>query len=503
MLENVFPTSELKRFSRFQKNAFYEKSVSTNDLDIELKSGWKVKKHKKRNSIIVKEKSKADQLESRVWTMLYKMGFSYMSGKGGCFLQINPNDEQSPKTQIDVVAIDDEVGLSIECKSVIIEKRLTSFQDVISKHSNIRQKFSSSVSDQFKIETKCKRKISSIIFTWDIHVTENDKKRANEFNVHLFDNNELQYYESLVEQIGPAARYQLFSDLFPGQHIPGLEIRIPALRTKIGKLTYYTFSIKPEYLLKIAYISHRTKGSKSDIDTYQRMVKKTRLKKIAAYISNNGIFPTNIVININRKNHVRFDKAEKSGDDVGSLLGYITISATYGCAWVIDGQHRLLAYSGHKNANRDYLNVLAFEELPSKKQTDLFIDINNEQKSVKRTLLLELASNLEWDSNDPIEKVKAVITRVILKINEDSNSSLYNRIYTSDEKTTDTKCISLTSLHDALDKRLYIVDEKKGLYGPLWRLSSDDMLIRTKKVIMDWLNTIHDKIGRASCRERV
>jgi len=90
---------------------------------------------------------------------------------------------------------------------------------------------------------------------------------------------DLEYYEKLTAHIGPAAKYQFFADMLPGKSVPGLAIRVPCVRTRIGAFNCYTFPISPEYLLKIfRNVSHRSKGKASDVHTYQRMLAKARVE---------------------------------------------------------------------------------------------------------------------------------------------------------------------------------------------------------------------------------
>jgi DNA sulfur modification protein DndB len=145
------------------------------------------------------------------------------------------------------------------------------------------------------------------MFISNIVLSENDKLRAKEANVILLDECDLDYYETLVAHIGPAARYQLLAELLPGKTVPNLDLKVPAIRARMGGANCYTFSISPEYLLKIAYVSHRAKGKASDVNTYQRMISKGRLNKIRQYIDDDGIFPTNIVVNLekNKLSHLQ------------------------------------------------------------------------------------------------------------------------------------------------------------------------------------------------------
>src|SRR5207302_10800908 len=95
-------------------------------------------------------------------------------------------------------------------------------------------------------------------------ISEEDKQRAKEGKIILFRENELSYYETLVAHLGPAAKYQFLADMLPGKNIPGLNMRVPAIKARMGRFTCYSFSIPPEYLLKISYVSHRSKGRESD-----------------------------------------------------------------------------------------------------------------------------------------------------------------------------------------------------------------------------------------------
>jgi len=494
MIENILPREKLIGFARQQALDTFRKTIREKDLEEAQSDGWKIRRKNKQSISVVKPKKKWENFDSRVWTILYRMGFTHMSGKGGAQLVISPSDPKGPKTQIDVVAIDEEVALCVECKSFETPKKDPKFPERLAKHVATRKAFANAVDALLPIERK--RHIATIMFTFDIILTENDFKRAEEANAVLFDAHDLDYFEALVKHLGPAARYQFLAEVFRGRPIAGLEIRVPCVRTKMGGFTCYTFSIKPEYLLKVAYIAHRAKGKAIDVDAYQRMISKNRLKKICEYIDSDGIFPTNIVINVEQEKYIRFDRGKQEGDQSGALFGWLTLSPSYGAAWIIDGQHRLFAYSGHSRSETSHLSVLAFEGLPSSKQAQLFVDINSEQRAVKRSLLVELDATLKWDAEEEEKRIDAVISKTGLALDEDLDSPLRSRILLSDVKRTDTRCVSLTSLASALDKPgFYIIKKHKGIteYGPLWRANSSDCLRRTIRILKGWLSPIAER----------
>lgn len=493
MIENIFTREELLGFSRKQSQDKVKKSVKKKDLQDALDDGWQFDKKNKKTVSVFKKKVRAKELESRVWTVLYRMGFEYMSGDGGAQLSISPDDDRSPKDQLDVVAIDGEVAVCVECKSYKSPKNDPRFPEKLARHAERRKKFAIAVRNLLPPEQK--RHVGTVMFTWDLILRENDGKRAEEANVILFDEHDLQYFEALVKHLGPAARYQFLAEVFRGRVIAGLEVKVPALQTKMGDYICYSFSVKPEYLLKIGYVAHRAKGKAIDVDAYQRMIKKSRLKKIGAYISKGEIFPTNIVINIEEKRHIRFDRGKQHGDKTGAMFGWLTLSPSYGSAWIIDGQHRLFAYSGHDRSRSSYLNVLAFKGLPAHKHAQMFVDINSEQKRVKRSLLVELDATLKWDSPEDEKRIDAIISRVGMALDEDKDSPLRGRILPSDAKKTATRCVSLTSFTAALRKPgFFIAGKKKGVvdYGALWRPESNDALRRTLRVTKSWLRPISE-----------
>jgi DGQHR domain-containing protein len=419
------------------------------------------------------------------------MRFPLLSGAGGAELVLEPKNARSPTTQIDVAALDDEIAIAIECKSCEVPTKRPQFQGELGKHALVRDRFTASARTQFPATHK--RQVVLAMFLSNILLSENDRTRAGDQNIMLFEDSDLDYYEQLVAHLGPAARYQFLADMLPGKTVPGLELRLPAIKTRMGGFNCYSFSITPDYLLKISYVSHRSKGKRSDVSTYQRMLQKGRLNKIREYITEEGIFPTNIVINID-KNRLQFERIHQEGDSEESgIAGWLSIRPTYKSAWIIDGQHRLFAYSGHERAARSRLSVLAFDGLDPSEQAKLFIDINAKQKSVKRSLLQELYAELHWNAEDDAIRVRAIISKAIQDMDSDPESPLYERIQTADVGKDDIRCISLTSLYGAIEKAsFHIGKEKKGHvleYGPLWAGSNEATLKRTEHIVNQWLNT--------------
>lgn len=498
MLRNIVETKNLQGLARAKSKPYTTKTIKNALVEEELSQGWIVDKHYQRTTRLKKEKPHYIRLEDRVWVLLHRMGFTHLASAGGAVLVLDPKANDSPKTKIDVVGLDDEIALAVECKSSEQLSKRPQFQEELGKFALVRQNFAAAVNSQFKKDVK--RQVVLAMFLSKIILSKNDKERAKDNNILLFDDRDLDYYERLVKHTGIAAKYQLFCEMLPNKPIQGLEIRLPAIRTKIGGSWCYSFCISPAYLLKIAYVSHRSKGKGADIDTYQRMVKKSRLDRIREYISGGGIFPTNIVINLDKKrlefHRISQDTTNEYGDKKG-IFGWLTIRPSYKSAWIIDGQHRLYAYSGHEKAEKDVLPVLAFEDLKPSQQANLFVEINSKQKAVRKSLLDELFAELKWDSDDPKDRVAAIISKTYQYLNIDPESALYGKIMPVDVTKDTIRCISLTSLCSATEKCNFYIHKTRRDHilecGSFWQGDSEATLKRTVYMINNWLNLVKGK----------
>jgi DNA sulfur modification protein DndB len=497
MIENIFPIDEVRALARRKRRSYMQKRVPPDQLDTVLADGWRAVGRRRKGSIQVRRDKPVDVLlEDRVWSCLFQMGFKLLSGDRGCKLPLDPREEGGPATQIDVLAIDDQVAIAVECKSAVAPRKEPRFQEELAKHGVIRERLGRALNAQFP--SGVKRRVILSLFTSNLLLTENDRKRAEDQHISVFDENDLGYYEALVRQLGPAARYQFLCDLIPGGSVPGLDLTVPAVKARMGGFECYTFCATPEYLLKISYVAHRAKGKGSDVNTYQRMVSKGRLNKIRKYISDNGIFPTNLVLSIQDPSLFRFDRGKQEGDGADATFGWLHLTPTYKSAWIIDGQHRLFAYSGHPKAATSVLPVLAFVGLPASEQAQLFIDINGEQRRVKPSLLEELFAELHWNSSDDEERIAAIISKAIQQVDEDVESPFYGRILKADEPRNPKRCISLTAMFKALENPgFYSLKARKGKiveYGPLWAVENESTLGRTSAVLNAWFNDIRHAV---------
>ncbi|MDO9579142.1 MAG: hypothetical protein Q7J06_01030, partial [Bacteroidales bacterium] len=202
MLHNIYPSNQLRSLFRSKYTEYEAKSVHPKLVEEFISEGWVIEKRNKNSVRIRRPKSHGTLLEDKVWLLFYRMGFSYLSAAGGAKLSLSAKEPKGPQSQIDVVAIDDEVAIAIECKSSEKHAKRPQFQEELGKLSLIREKFSHSVNNQYS--SKAKQQIVLAMFITNIGLSDHDKERAKQANVQIFEEKDIEYYQQLVNHIGPA-----------------------------------------------------------------------------------------------------------------------------------------------------------------------------------------------------------------------------------------------------------------------------------------------------------
>lgn len=492
MIKNIVRNIDCASIARKRKVDFITKTVQKSAVTEMLAEGWTIHSKNAKSTRLKKQKEASIQGEDRWWMLSYQLGFELLSGDQKIATSSTQPEDEEPLL-FGLASINNEVA--IFAKVIVEPLKRAELKNIVEELQKKREAIIRNLAAQFPASAK--RQTVFLLITINTKLKAQEREELEAAKVAVFDDQDIDYYEKLCSHLGPAAKYQLLADLLPGKTIPALAIRVPAVKTKIGGTSAYTFAISPEYLLQIAYVSHRTKGKASDVDTYQRMVVKSRLSTIRKYISDDGIFPTNIVLNLD-KSSVRFERIKQTHSTVDELdsgiLGWLDIKPTYKSAWIIDGQHRLYAYSGHERASTSHLSALAFEGLSASKQAQLFIDINAKQKSVKQSLLQELYAELHWDAQDPSVRIRAIVSKAIQVLDQDKSSPFFERIQTADSTRDSVRCISITSIFGALEKQgFFIAKERRGEileYGPLWSGDNQSTLKRTVFVLNNWFEPI-------------
>ncbi len=444
--ERLVSEDELKRAKRERNTPFYTKTIFRSSLEDESAEGWAfladLKNPKKVK--VKKDKPQDEVFEDSVWTMFSNLGFSVMNRDKHFVMAYGSAPAQ--RQQIDVFAVDEETIIFVECKSAqqmkdgVFKKEIEALG---AKMNGLRSEALSYYKDR-----KCK----FIFATRNYRISHEDQERLQEFGIAHFNENTISYYQELAKHLGTCARYQLLGNLFAKQQIKGMENRIPAIKGKMGGHTYYSFSIEPEKLLKIGYVLHRSEANSSMMPTYQRLIKKSRLNAVRKFINDDhGYFPNSIIISIDSKKPLQFDRSEKQVPNAVADLGILHLPQQYRSAYIIDGQHRLYGYSDSPYAMSNSIPVVAFENLDQSEQVRLFMDINENQKSVSKKLRNVLNADMLWDSVKESERREALRLKIAQDLGEKNTSPLYGRIDIGEEQSTATKCVTIECIRIAIN----------------------------------------------------
>jgi DNA phosphorothioation-associated DGQHR protein 1 len=198
--------------------------------------------------------------------------------------------------------------------------------------------------------------------------------------------------------------------------------RTPALRVDQPIGTFFVAVLPARLLLQVASSDVMSASLKADGPGYilmgtQRVIQDRRLTQIADYIDRiDSTFPNTIILAANYDRNTGLDTEEadtiRADEDAGqdpdaadvfASKAWKIVEKDDGCfeleipteeklAAIIDGQHRLFAFTRADQRTRIDMNLICsiFIDLPKPIQAQVFATINSTQKPVDRSLTFEL-----------------------------------------------------------------------------------------------------------------
>ena len=444
--DSIVSGDTLSKAKALRSKTFIEAKERRVALPELMEEGWEESKRYKNNKFVgVKKYKRFDELfEDRIWCLFARLGFTHMN-KDRYFEMSYDYQNPNLTQQIDVFAADEETVIIVECKAAetikdgVFKKPLEAF------HGQM---------DGLRREAQKKFPMAKVKFIWATHnfiIAPADQERMREWGIVYFSDAVVNYYYELAKHLGTCARYQLLGNLFANQEIRNMDDKIPAIQGEMGGHRYYSFSIEPERLLKIGYVLHRNEANKNMMPTYQRLIKKKRLTDVQRFINSGGYFPNSLIISIDSGGKgLQFDASGTKVEGAHSRLGVLHLPKRYRSAYIIDGQHRLYGYSDSAYAATDSIPVVAFVDLDRQEQIKLFMDINENQKAVPKTLRVTLNADMLWDSPDYNERRQALRSKIAQMLGEEETSPLMGRVVIGEDEKSATKCITVGAIQTAL-----------------------------------------------------
>ena len=429
--------NDLRTATRIRKSNKILKSVPKNQVDTWIKDGFSIEREFSRNVQISKLKPIGDQFENEIWLLMRALGFSVLNRSKDFMIDVSIPSKPTQWEKIDVFAKDDDHVFVIECECA---------EKPSNRHPTVKAAVDSFASNDSRIrdavrkffgDDKTKRlKISYIIATRNLNWSENNLRRAENNNIFVWKDEDIDKLTELAKLhslIGDAVRFHLYASMFRGQEIRALtDQQVAAIKGKAGNYTYYQFIATPKQLLPIAFVHRREAVIHREFDfeelthSYQRMLKKSKVKAIGEFVDERKYFPNNIIISFDEE--PRFDLSPGQ-NNFEFKSGTLILPSKYGSAWIIDGQHRLFGFANSEKGENDPIPVIAFRNLSVSEQAKLFIEINKNQTNVDSNLLWDLYGDIYRGSRDHSQIEELTISNAVKLLDSMKGSPFFKHIF--------------------------------------------------------------------------
>jgi len=345
-------------------------------------------------------KAKPDKrIQNKIKKILLESGFKKVATE----LHFSFTNKTSDDYSIDVCALHDDHLILIECKksypthSSKFNKEIEHGEVNGRKISNGKTKNIKS-SDKGKITLREIQNVTDIHYGFVIEETHNqDEKILKKLQSHkmaFWNENAINHFYNSAKVLGSVAKYEILNE-FGIKPIPEDFHSEQAVKIKQNENELYLLGMHPSMLLRMAYVYRRISNRPS---SYQRVISKQRLPIIRDFYTKNKnlLLANSVIIAFDDDNEIQREIHWNRGGD-----GKLHFPISYGCAWIIDGQHRVYAFKDTKysdiptsvESKKFKLPVVAFKKLPAPSQSRTFVDINYYQKKINTILIYDLVSS--------------------------------------------------------------------------------------------------------------
>lgn len=338
---------------------------------------------------------KGHALNERVWKLFDKLGFDTKPNWN------DPAEEQivlasGKKRTLDLYAVDKLLGVKLigwnKARSKLTESLTTHLHD----YETLKKKVGAQ---------------AMLFVATEIDIGEDDRAYAEKLGARIWSEDELKYYETLVDTVGKFAKYEVIHALGLRTkeerrtfHVLAIHMRQPFPDSETD---LFLFTAPPAFLLRTSVVLRKASGNR---DAYQRIVQRKRLLQIRKFVAKaDSLLPPNIIVHLGENvSWSAIDMPTKASDgkpiNLSRSSDYelvsLNIPAEYASMEVIDGQHRLFAFAHTEPATRKTFNlvVAGIANLNRKRRTETFVAINDNARRMDPSLVAYL-------KYDPDEKV--------------------------------------------------------------------------------------------------
>lgn len=354
--------------------------------------------------------TKGPALNERVWRLFEKAGF-----------QTEPNSH-SPAEHIVLVA---KKNRPLDLYATDPELKVTI---VGSNKAGSVKGWSKELNDLRAIADKSKAHAALFVVTAK-KLEDDDLDQAADLGIHVWGEQQLEYFEAVTEAIGDYAKFEIINTLGVTtseekdiHKVLAIQIEQPIAGSPVE---LYMFSTSPERLLRTCTVYRRAAGH---ADAYQRMLRRDRLPNVRKFVSQPGaLLPTNIVLALSDNVTIEPLKQKKFTDSHGQpvtlsktdfRLVVLGIPMEYASLELLDGQHRLFGFARTDAATKKSFNlvVLGIRGLIQKTKQETFVAINDNSRRMDPNLVAYLKYTKDDSQCQKDNELMAI--RVVVDMND-------------------------------------------------------------------------------------
>lgn len=330
---------------------------------------------------------KGAELNKRVWRLFEKAGF-----------ETKPNSD-NPSEEIITLSPGKKRTIDLSASAKVLDVKIIGWNKA---RKQLKESLTVHIHDYEKLKDIAGA--HSVLFvSTEKEVSQEDRQYAKQCGMRVWGEQELRYYEAVVDAIGEYAKYEIIRSFGIEtteqkyiDHVLALRFHQPHSKSDAN---LFLFTTTPEKLLKTCVIYRKAQGSG---EAYQRMLRRSRLRSVSKFVTQeNALLPPNIIVHLSENvtwDAVKIAKKDSTGKPINLTsakdyeLVVLKIPMAYASLELIDGQHRLYGFAGVEPATRENFNlvVLGMERLPFDRRRDTFVAINDNSRRVDPNLVAYL-----------------------------------------------------------------------------------------------------------------
>ncbi len=212
--DHLIPVKKIQAETRRRLATHIFETIAKGKVEEYEQDGWVVDRELKTRTRMRREKSHESAFEDRVWAAFARLRFTHLNRDRAFELRYRSATNQAQR--VDIFAADDEAALVIQCRSTekIRPGQFKKESEAIASH---KAGIIKRIHEEYP-----QHKVKFILATNNFTLSEDTRDRLASEDIFHISEDTVDYYLTLADHLGAAAKYQLLGALFAEQKIPNL-----------------------------------------------------------------------------------------------------------------------------------------------------------------------------------------------------------------------------------------------------------------------------------------